>query len=420
MDEKSYADLYDLIIVGGGIGGSALAATMARAGRTVLVLEKSDVFDDQVRGEWIAPWGVAEVKRLGLYELMMAAGGHHLNQQVVCDETPDAAEAPKAFMPLDSSASEAPRPLCLGHPKHCEILFHEAARCGATMLRDVVIDAIFAGDEPRVVFTADGERREARARLLVGADGRNSVVRDACEIRLHIDRPHHMFGGLLVEGVKGMDEDEQAVATEQDFSFLAYPQGGGKVRLYASFSLLDDRRFSGLGGARLFLDSFRTACTPDGKRMAEAVPAGPWRAYVNSDTWIDEPLAPGAVLIGDAAGWTDPLIAVGLSTTYRDVRIVSDLLASSEDWSPELLAPYAAERRERMRRLRFIARLTALLEAEFGETARRRRQSYVERAAADPALRAFGEARMSGPETAPSEFFTPAYRAFVLGQTEAV
>ena len=47
---------YDLIIVGGGIGGSALAASMAKAGQSVLLLEKSTAYEDRVRGEWIAPW----------------------------------------------------------------------------------------------------------------------------------------------------------------------------------------------------------------------------------------------------------------------------------------------------------------------------------------------------------------------------
>ena len=56
--------IYDLVIVGGGIGGSALATVMARAGRSVLVLEKSEEFEDRVRGEWIAPWGVVETKRV--------------------------------------------------------------------------------------------------------------------------------------------------------------------------------------------------------------------------------------------------------------------------------------------------------------------------------------------------------------------
>ena len=46
-------ETYDLVVVGGGIGGSALAIVAARAGRSVLLLEKSEIFEDQVRGEWI-------------------------------------------------------------------------------------------------------------------------------------------------------------------------------------------------------------------------------------------------------------------------------------------------------------------------------------------------------------------------------
>jgi 2-polyprenyl-6-methoxyphenol hydroxylase-like FAD-dependent oxidoreductase len=411
---------HDLIVVGGGVGGSALAATMAGAGRDVLVLEGSVVFEDHVRGEWMAPWGVAEAKRLGLYDVLVAAGGHHLRRHVTYDETLDPAEARKASQPLDAFAPDVPGPLCLGHPSHCQALFDEAARRGATMVRGVEIDAIFAGDAPRVIYTVEGERREARARLLIGADGRNSIVRDACNIQLHADFPHHMFGGLLVKGVEGWDESEQAIGTEDDFGFLAFPQGGGMVRVFGTFSLHDRARFAGPDGPRRFLDSLRMTCSPEVARIADGEPAGPLRAYVNSDTWTDEPYAPGAVLIGDAAGWNDPLIGLGLSVTYRDVRIVSDLLAGSGDWGPDLFAPYAEERRERMRRLRFVARLTASLDAEFGAKGRARRRSYFERAAVDPTLGARGVAIMAGPEAAPPETFTAAHRARVLGETEEV
>src|SRR5579864_2094732 len=91
---------YDLIIVGGGIGGSALATVMARAGKRVLLLERSDVFEDRVRGEWIAPWGVAEAQRLGLYELLKSVGGHHLTRHVTYDESLDPAAAEATTLPL--------------------------------------------------------------------------------------------------------------------------------------------------------------------------------------------------------------------------------------------------------------------------------------------------------------------------------
>ena len=68
---------YDIITVGGGIGGSAIAKAMAESGRKVLVLERETKFRDRVRGEWMAPWGVAETKELGIHDTLIAAGGHH-------------------------------------------------------------------------------------------------------------------------------------------------------------------------------------------------------------------------------------------------------------------------------------------------------------------------------------------------------
>lgn len=55
---------YDLIIVGGGLAGSALAAGMAETGARVLVLEREREFRDRVRGEGMHPWGVSEVRAL--------------------------------------------------------------------------------------------------------------------------------------------------------------------------------------------------------------------------------------------------------------------------------------------------------------------------------------------------------------------
>jgi 2-polyprenyl-6-methoxyphenol hydroxylase-like FAD-dependent oxidoreductase len=122
---------YDLIIVGCGIGGSSLAAVMAGRGYNVLALERTEVFEDQVRGEWIAPWGVAELKRLGLYDVLIEAGGHHVQRHVTYDETLDPAKARELATPLDTFAANVPGPLCIGHPTQCQALFDEAARRGA-------------------------------------------------------------------------------------------------------------------------------------------------------------------------------------------------------------------------------------------------------------------------------------------------
>ena len=59
---------YDIITVGGGLGGSALAKVMAEHGARVLVVEREKRFKDRIRGEFFAPWGVAETQALSLYD----------------------------------------------------------------------------------------------------------------------------------------------------------------------------------------------------------------------------------------------------------------------------------------------------------------------------------------------------------------
>lgn len=62
--------IYDIITVGGGLGGASLAKAMAAHGAKVLVLERETQFKDRVRGENIWSWGVAELKALGIDDLL--------------------------------------------------------------------------------------------------------------------------------------------------------------------------------------------------------------------------------------------------------------------------------------------------------------------------------------------------------------
>jgi 2-polyprenyl-6-methoxyphenol hydroxylase-like FAD-dependent oxidoreductase len=411
---------YDLAIVGGGIGGAALATVMARAGRSVLLLEVSEVFEDRVRGEWIAPWGVLETKRVGLYDLLMGAGGRHVLRHVTYDESRGVEESEARALPLSIFAEGVAGPLCLGHPLHCQTLFDAARAAGADARRGVSVTQVRLGAAPGVTFEEDDRVVEVEARLIVGADGRTSQVREAAGIVLHQDTPHHWFAGLLVEGCDGWDPDLQAIGTEDDFGFLAFPQGDGRVRIYGGYALDEAKRFRGPDAARRFLDAFAMTCAPGNQALVAGRPAGPLHSYINADAWTDAPFGPGVVLVGDAAGWNDPIIGLGLSITYRDVRIVSELLKGTDDWAAaELFTPYGEERAERMRRLRFAASLQAGLDMEFGPAAKARRRRHFEAGASDPTLGIHGVAVMAGPEAVPAEFFTPAHRARVLGEVEA-
>lgn len=406
---------YDLIVVGGGIGGSALAAVMARAGKSVLLLEKSTQYEDRVRGEWISPWGVTETKRIGLYDALVAAGGHHLTSHVTYDETRDPSAAEAAALPLGMFAEGVAGPLCLRHPVHCQTLFDQAVAAGATSLRGASVGAIVLGDAPSVTYAVDGVEHTARAPLVVGAEGRQSNVRRVAGLTLLQDKPHHWFAGLLVDNVEGWDVTRQAIGTEDDFAFLAFPQGGDRVRVYGGWDLAEKTRFAGNEGAQRFLDAFRMKCAPHNDRIAGGTPAGPLFAYYNNSSLAERPYAPGAVLVGDAAGWNDPILGLGLSITYRDVRLVTDILKETPEGAAPDFRPYEEERVERMRRLRIAADMQARLDMEFGEDARERRRRYYEGSAADPTLGMHGVATLAGPEAVPAEIFEPAHVARVVG-----
>jgi 2-polyprenyl-6-methoxyphenol hydroxylase-like FAD-dependent oxidoreductase len=228
------------------------------------------------------------------------------------------------------------------------------------------------------------------------------------------DQPHHLFSGLLVDDAHEFPADLQAIGTEGDVHFLTFPQGGGRVRLYLGFGLDQPRRFTGPDGPRRFLDAFRFTCLPYSAVLTDATPVSPCATYPNEDTWVDEPVADGVVLIGDAAGWNDPITGQGLSITLRDVRIVSDVLRSSDDWSAAAFAPYVEERRERMRRLRFGARLQSAIYNEFGPDAADRRLRAWARFAAEPELALVMAANLLGPEVPPPEAYTDDTRRRVL------
>jgi menaquinone-9 beta-reductase len=404
----SNRDSPEVVLVGGGIGGSALAAALARESISCVILEKSTVHIDHVRGEWLAPWGVAETQRLGLYETLLSAGGHLLKRHIPYSDDVDAEVA--RTQALEFAIFEGiglKPPLCMRHPHHCDVLNAEATSRGVEVLRGVTDVAITPGAAPQVRFHHAGVERRITPRLVIGADGRNSIVRAQAGIAQHRDPTHHLMTGMLVDDVDGWPEDLQLFGTENDINYLAFPQSASRVRLYICYGIDQKRRFAGADAQARFLDAFKLRTVPGSEYLANGTPGGPCNSYGNEDTWTDAPYAPGVVLIGDAAGHNDPIIGQGLSITYRDVRIVRDLMLENRDWTPDTFRPYAEERSERMRRLRLTASAFSILNAEFGPHARERRIRVREQRLSnnfpDP-----GPAVYVGPEVLPAEVFDEA------------
>jgi 2-polyprenyl-6-methoxyphenol hydroxylase-like FAD-dependent oxidoreductase len=397
----------DIVVVGGGFAGSALATVMARAGARCLLLEKSEVFVDRTKGEWIAPWGVAEAQRLGLEADIARARGHVITHHARFGPGIDPEEAVAGALPLALVPGVA-GPMTQRHPDVCQVLLDAAGDAGAEALRGVDHVEVTPGEPATVRFaTASGER-QVSARLVVAADGRGSTVRRQLGVELHRDRPHHLFSGLLVDGADAWPEHLQMIGTAADVHYLAFPQGRGRARLYLGFGLDRRRWLAGEDGPRRFLDAFDLDDVPLAAALRDAVAISGCATYANEATWVDEPAcAPGVVLVADAAGWDDPITGQGLSIALRDVRLVTELLVERDDWSPAALAPYGAERAERMRRLRFASSMTSELANTFGPEADARRARFEARAAEDGSIGMARFAALLGPEALPPEAFTP-------------
>jgi 2-polyprenyl-6-methoxyphenol hydroxylase-like FAD-dependent oxidoreductase len=396
----------DVVVVGGGIAGSSLATVLARDGYQVVVLERQTVYRDKVRGEVMCCWGVAEVLRLGLEEPLLDAGGCYVTRGVFYDEVTEPAQAESDAVPLDQMVPGVPGALDVGHPEACEALTQAATAAGATAVRGVGDVEIEPGDAPVVRYEHDDIIYELRCRLVVGADGRMSTVRRQLGLELHQTTPRTMGGGMLVDDLHAWPADQFSLGTEGDLYYLLFPRAHGRARLYLLHDIAQKGRFAGPDRRAKFLTAFGFQCIPGSEMFGAARPVRPCAFYPMNDGWIDQPYAPGVVLIGDAAGWNDPIIGQGLSIALRDVRIVTDVLRGGSDWSTAAFVGYGEERRERMRRLRVTAQVITDLVATFTPAGAARRRAYNAIWQTDPVLAGPRLAPVVGPDNVPTESFS--------------
>jgi 2-polyprenyl-6-methoxyphenol hydroxylase-like FAD-dependent oxidoreductase len=324
----------EIVIVGAGIAGASMAIVLARRGLSVLLLEKSSVFVDRIRGEGIVAWGVAEAKQIGILDLLVAAGAVYVRRTVAYSEevSPDVAEA--RAIPIDQQVPGVQGNLDIGHPQMCQALTEAASSAGARLLRGVSDVRVSPGMPPVITFVHEGERLEIKPRLIIGADGRGSAIASQIGAKVESDPLHHLMAGLLIDPVHDWQTRDMSIGTEGDITFFIVPLAQ-RTRLYLCYGLENRRRFAGPDAAKNFLNAFRLKCLPHRESFAGAIPAGPCGGYPNADTWIDEPMKPGVVLIGDAAGHNDPAIGQGLSLAFRDVRLVAEALEGNTEWTQE-------------------------------------------------------------------------------------
>jgi 2-polyprenyl-6-methoxyphenol hydroxylase-like FAD-dependent oxidoreductase len=329
---------YDIITVGGGLGGTALAKAMAEHGVRVLVLEREKQFKDRVRGEAMAPWGIAETQALGLYNLLRTTCAHEPPRFGLYTE-------PEFGEPRDLIATTPQQLPVLNfyHPAMQEAVLHAAIEAGAEVRRGASVRDVRLGEVPTVVVEQEGRVEEIQARLIVGADGRGSVVRKWAGFPVHQDPERLVISGVLFEEMFTPQEDTSYHVINPNLgqSVPLFPLGGGRVRAYLVQTKAPGVRLQGAADLPRFIEeSVRSGAPAEWYAGAKAV--GPLATFDGADTWVEHPYQNGVALIGDAAAASDPTWGQGLCLTVRDVRVLRDHLLSHENWD-EAGHAYAAE-----------------------------------------------------------------------------
>jgi 2-polyprenyl-6-methoxyphenol hydroxylase-like FAD-dependent oxidoreductase len=319
---------YDIITVGGGLGGSALAIAMARAGHSVLVVESEEAFRDRVRGEQVQTWGVVEARELGILDQLLAncateevwwdvyVGGMQISHRNVVETTPQ----------------QLPN-LTFFHPEMQEALLREAKAAGAEVRRGARVKGVEPGERPVVLVESNGKDERIECRLVVGADGRNSSVRKWGGFAVQRDPDRLQIGGILMEDCP-LPQDTALLHMNppKGISSPVFPQNSGRARLYLVSRVDQGPGHSGEKDLPAFLEGCAEAGV-DETLLKSAKYSGPLATFKGADIWVEEPYRDGVALIGDAAGHTDPAWGQGLSLTMRDARVLRDKLLETDDWA---------------------------------------------------------------------------------------
>jgi 2-polyprenyl-6-methoxyphenol hydroxylase-like FAD-dependent oxidoreductase len=319
---------YDIITIGGGLGGAALARSMAASGARVLVLERETKFKDRVRGEGMTTWGAGEARELGIYDLLLSACGHAL-------PTWENYVGPMQVMQRDmpSTTPQGLPTLAFYHPVMQSTLLDAAAAAGAEVRSGVRATGVTPGNIPTVTIQRNGGPSESvSARLVVGADGRNSPLRKWGGFAEHRDRERLVISGLLFDDSPAPDDTVRLVSDfQRGRAAIIFPQGGSRVRTYLITRVDEGLRLQGVKDVPRFIEESVATGMPQ-EFFQGATPAGPLATFEGADCWVDHPYGDGLALVGDAAASSDPSWGQGLSLTLRDVRVLRDALLASDDW----------------------------------------------------------------------------------------
>src|SRR2546425_6237223 len=167
------SSMYDVAIIGGGPAGSTAAALLARARRRVILFER-EKFPRFHIGESLLPFSMKAFTRLGLHEKILRAG---FMKKFGGEMFGSCSEKGNKFYFKDAYRSQTDHSYQVTRADFDKVLLDHAAESGAEVHEETSVERVtFSDEDVDLRLTANGSSRNIRARYLIDASGRNSVL----------------------------------------------------------------------------------------------------------------------------------------------------------------------------------------------------------------------------------------------------
>lgn len=319
-------DEFDVVIAGGGLNGPALALALADAGLCVAVVDArpadqraGDSFDGRAYALALASQRL--LAALGLWK-GLADKAQPINHVRATQGRPGEGADPFGLH-FQSAEIEEGR---LGFMLEDRFLYRAlltAMEGRVTHLHGATVTGQTPGPRDIAVHLADG--RTLRARVLIGADGRQSGVAQ----RAGIKRVGHSYGQIAL--VAAIDHELPHDGTAHQF-FMAtgplaiLPLPGNRSSIVWSEDETNARAIMAMDD-EAFLNVLRPRF---GDFLGQVKLTGPRFSYPLGLTLARDYVAPRVALIGDAAHGVHPIAGQGLNLGLRDVAVLAEVLVEAQ------------------------------------------------------------------------------------------
>jgi flavin-dependent dehydrogenase len=347
---------HDVIVVGAGPAGAASAILLAEHGLDIVLLERASLPRPKICGEYLSPEAGRILDRLGVLKALDAGGAAPLAGMRIT--APDGTRVTGTYRAVGGWRPYREHAMGVGRDA-LDGALAERLRALPVDLRERVrvTDLVLERGQVSGVRAVDagGEPLTLRAPLVIGADGRASVVAQ----RLGCRRPHPLRRMALVtyvSGVEGCRDYGEIFVDPPDYAILN-PLAPDRINVSLVVPLADAAPWS--GRLQTFFEARVRQLPHLARRLEGARFLARIRALGPLAYRVSAPRVGGVLLVGDAAGFYDPFTGEGIFTALHCAELAAETAATAlrtGDVSVSALAGYERARRAAFRDKAWLTR----------------------------------------------------------------